>query len=146
MGRVRALTWTAPIWAALALMAWWWWIDYQPWNPFGGPPSSDRKAEVLTPVVSVNGTVQIKLDYNIRRDNCSRDIQVWQGNSTQKLLASHAASTSGEGNGERHRVVSYPASAHPGREYIKFRAVWRCNPLKTWNEVWDPVWYEVVED
>ncbi len=145
MDGLRSFALTAPIWIVLVILGWWWWIDYQPWNPFGGVPSSNYTAQVLTPNVGVNGTVQIQVKYNIHRDDCGREVQVWQGNSVERLLFAHKGATSGQGNGPRSRIHEYKASAHVGQEYIRFRTVWSCNPLRSWNENWEPVYYEVVE-
>ena len=130
----KAMLGMAPIYLTITLLAYWWFLDYQPWNPLGGVPIQ----ATLTPVtqeVRAGETGYVRLDYHIYRD-CRRDIELWLVNHRPHLLIQHHGTTSGEGAGKRpYRIlpVEIPPNTKPGPLVVKEVGAFHCNELRPYT-------------
>lgn len=130
----RAILPILPLYATVLLLGYWWYVDYQPWNPLGGIPIQ----ATLTPItaeVKAGETGYVRLDYTIQRD-CRRDIELWLVNHRPHLLMQHHGATTGEGPGPRpHRIlpVEVPAGTKPGPLVVKEVGRFHCNELRPYT-------------
>jgi len=125
---------TAPIWASLLVLIWWWAIDYQSWNPLGGPVVSQR-GEVLTPVIRAGGLAKVRYQWRVLRD-CRRDIEWWFVDGFAHQLQSSRGSTAGlDQRKQVSRVVVFavPELVEPGPASIVMTIEAWCNPLQPWR-------------
>lgn len=127
---------TAPIWVALLLLGYWYFIDYEPWNFYGGVPM-EIHSDVLTPFVPRGHKVKVEYEWEVFRD-CQRMVELWLMNGTPKIIRQHQGSTTGTGPGKHGPIiveVKVPEDYDTGPASLRSIAEFDCNPLKSWRIV-----------
>ena len=135
---------TSPIWVTFLATMYMFHVDYALWNPFGGPPVQGIQLQVFTPVMEVDGEVEVRYQYDILRDGCTRDVQIWRLNGLEQLVSVYPGSTKGDGNGARDRTLGVPAGRTLGKHKIRVSVNWHCNPMKSYTVKWPDAEYTVV--
>lgn len=125
-----------PVWVVV-LASIYWLIDYQEWNPLGGPPLK-ISGEVLTPEVRPGGTLIVNYEWEVLRD-CPRRVELWINNGQPHLISSHYGSTSGRGPGRQSKLYSFtvPETVEDGPAILRSISVWSCNPLRSMLHAFD---------
>lgn len=136
------------IFSPLAIMAYWWWIDYAAWNPFGGPPEVQTHQPTTVDifghprsVFAATEPVGVRLRYDVYRDRCPRYAEYWLRYPSGKLSflgEQRRGETSGRGNGSRDWVkqFKFDANGHVGRHTAEIRVFWQCNPLREYPVIY----------
>lgn len=126
---------TAVVWVPLLILGYWWFVEYQPWNPLGGPPIEHKTEYVVTSVVRPGEDVVTTWKYNVYRDDCNRDVELYLVNGRSEQVSAHHGTTQGQGNGLRELTayVRIPEETPVGGYKLRSVSYWRCNPLRVYT-------------
>ena len=133
-GNVSGCRWCIPTLAAvnflcLAVLAYWEFVDYSEWNPFGGKAVSYYEAHAAPSVVKSGDITITRWRYQVHRD-CPRTVSLFAANVPVTV---HGGVTRGKRMivpATLERPVRIPELVQPGRHVIRVVSEFRCNPLR----------------